>query len=302
MKRIIYIFIFIFFASYVKAQTAYDETEPITNLPAGIYYQYGPGDNNTINWTYPYTMKLTVNANIARNFEISTAGKENNGFIIRQFSQTTNNWTGWKNFILDDGNGNVGIGTNKPNQKLEIAGNIRLNTATSKIEWNGNTLQLGNYSDGIPVIQLRGSANYNPRFDIRNAGNTATVIQFNAGGDSYINTGNVGIGTNTPSYKLDVEGTIRANEIKVNLTGADFVFEPDYQLTKLEEIEKYVQKNKHLPGIESAAEMKEQGTALGELNTKLLQKVEELTLYLIEQEKEIKKLRKEIEAKNSLNK
>jgi hypothetical protein len=108
--------------------------------------------------------------------------------------------------------------------------------------------------------------------------------------------GNVLIGKTqqlNTSYLLDVNGTIRANEIKVNLDGADFVFEDDYNLRKLEEVETFIKENKHLPEIESAKEMQANGTNLGELNTKLLQKIEELTLYMIEVNKEIKTLKQE---------
>lgn len=97
------------------------------------------------------------------------------------------------------------------------------------------------------------------------------------------------------SYKLDVEGKIRANEIVVNTTGADFVFEPEYDLPSLDFVEQYIIENKHLPEIPSAAEMQESGMPVGELNTKLLQKVEELTLYLIQQKNEIEELREEID-------
>lgn len=98
--------------------------------------------------------------------------------------------------------------------------------------------------------------------------------------------GNVGIGTNSPDYKLDVEGTIRTRELKVDMEGADFVFEDDYELRSLNEVEEFINNNKHLPDIAPAAEMEENGVNQSEMNQKLLQKIEELTLYLIELKKE----------------
>ncbi|MFC1226717.1 hypothetical protein ACFE6N_23135 [Pedobacter sp. BG31] len=105
--------------------------------------------------------------------------------------------------------------------------------------------------------------------------------------------GNVGIGTTNPTDMLTVAGKIGAREIKVSTNaGADFVFEPDYQLPALTDLEKFVKTNKHLPDIPTAKQMVENGVNLGELNIKLLQKVEELTLHLIEKEKQL-----EIQAK-----
>lgn len=97
--------------------------------------------------------------------------------------------------------------------------------------------------------------------------------------------GNVGIGTSSPgSYKLAVEGTIGARKVKVTqqATWADFVFQDDYQLQALPDLEKYIQQNKHLPDIPSAKEVQQNGIDLGEMNAKLLQKIEELTLHIIE--------------------
>ena len=108
--------------------------------------------------------------------------------------------------------------------------------------------------------------------------------------------GNVVIGKTTqsnPLYKLDVAGKVRADEITVNTNGADFVFENGYNLRPLHEVESFIKANKHLPGIAPAAEMQTNGASIGEMNTKLLQKVEELTLYLINQNKRIDQLFKE---------
>ena len=82
---------------------------------------------------------------------------------------------------------------------------------------------------------------------------------------------------------------MEAKEIKVTTTPtADFVFEEDYNLPKLEDVEKHIKEKKHLPEIASAKEMEKEGVNIGEFQIKLLQKIEELTLYSIEQNKNLK--------------
>jgi hypothetical protein len=107
-------------------------------------------------------------------------------------------------------------------------------------------------------------------------------------------TGNVGIGTINPTSKLTVAGNIASREVKVTVdAGADFVFENDYNLPSLESVDNFIKENKHLPEIASAEQMKQDGINLSEMNIKLLQKIEELTLYMIEMKKEIETFKKD---------
>ncbi len=115
--------------------------------------------------------------------------------------------------------------------------------------------------------------------------------------------GNVGIGSTRPDQKLTVKGKIHAEEVIVDLlVPADYVFQkyytgtselkPDYQMPTLAELEKFTKQNNHLPNLPSAKEIQEKGLQLGEMSNLLLQKIEELTLYVIQQQKEIEALKK----------
>ncbi|MES2486372.1 MAG: hypothetical protein V4581_10565 [Bacteroidota bacterium] len=103
--------------------------------------------------------------------------------------------------------------------------------------------------------------------------------------NSHVCIGTTSYNDGTDTYALSVKGNVRANRVKVYTTWADYVFEDNYELPTLNEVETYINENGHLKDIPSAAEVEAKGIELGEMNKLLLQKVEELTLYMIEQNK-----------------
>ncbi|MEO9511061.1 MAG: hypothetical protein ABJN84_03515 [Flavobacteriaceae bacterium] len=209
-------------------------------------------------------------------------------------------------------NGNVGIGTSTPNAKLEVLGSAQ-NASIVLGEENF----IGFKRAGGSLVY--GIGHENGEFTIgraENLGSTAgTQINIASGGYAIkfsqgttermriADNGNVGIGTTNPSsYKLSVNGNIRAKEIKVETGWADYVFKEGYDLPTLEEVEKHIQEKGHLINIPSAQEVEENGIQLGEMNMKLLEKIEELTLYTLEQEEKLNAQNLKIEILENENK
>jgi hypothetical protein len=156
--------------------------------------------------------------------------------------------------------------------------------------WNESTTWIARYSTGNYLTDIRvgmGGASTH-RFTV---GLKVSETQWL---DRFVVTGkgNVGILVANPQYQLDVNGTIRAKEVIVETGWADFVFKDDYYLPTLFDVESHINKHGHLPDMPSEAEVKKNGIRLSEMNTKLLQKVEELTLYVIQLNKEIENLKK----------
>nr|WP_299073822.1 tail fiber protein [uncultured Allomuricauda sp.] len=198
--------------------------------------------------------------------------------------------------ILNAQGGNVGIGTTAPVDKLHIMdGNLRLS--------NGNDRMYLRVDNTNSKSQIAFGDDLNDRldffFDYWNGTSSDKEVM------SLLANGRVGIGTTTPDAKLTVKGDIHAEEVKVDLSvpGPDYVFKEGYDLKSLEEVQNFIKENGHLPNIPSALEMEENGIQLGEMNMKLLEKIEELTLYAFEQEAMYKEKDKEItNLKNRLTK
>jgi hypothetical protein len=162
-------------------------------------------------------------------------------------------------------NGNVGIGTTAPQQKLDVTG---------AIHW-GTTVDGGSLSWGTSDAYISSAASKGIAFAPNNGAATMRIDP----------AGNVGIGTVAPQYKLAVNGTMGAKEVIITATGwSDYVFKPDYRLRPLKEVALYIKANHHLPEIPSEAEVQKKGVSVGEIQAKLLAKVEELTLHMIQAE------------------
>jgi hypothetical protein len=212
-----------------------------------------------------------------------------------------NRYTSNGDVIMTAGSGQVGIGVDDPQEKLHIDGAIRGNGTNGAVTLRGDSgyVTIGANSQAMEFVTDKSQFVFNkPIYNqsgVYNVQNSNMLFNINGTNRMLIqNNGNIGIGTASPAYKLDVNGTIRANEIIVNTTGADFVFAEDYQLRPLSEVKAFIKENKHLPEIKSAQEMQENGIGVNELQTQLLQKIEELTLYIIHQEERINALEAEL--------
>ena len=159
--------------------------------------------------------------------------------------------------------GKVGIGTTTPVEQLDVAGRVRASLGFV-----------------LPDSTLVDSADDMGQWTV-------------SGQNVYRNTGYVGIGTTAPQSPLSVNGTITAEEVVVEAVGADFVFADDYALIPLSDLKQTIKQHRHLPGIPSATDFESNGMRVGEMQTRLLQKIEELTLYVIDLNERMALMQKE---------
>jgi len=206
-------------------------------------------------------------------------------------------------------NGNVGIGTTNPTKNLHVAGNAcfgqtpEINahpSAKVKIYGDGSATDNFNWSVTHSLV-LQGSSTIAMCLGVDPILNlayiSASTIVPDAGANLILSPhgGNVGIGTTCPSEKLAVNGKIRVKDeiIIDNATGwCDYVYSPEYKFLTIPELEKYLLKYKHMPGVKSASEMEKSGFTVLETNKQMMEKIEELSLYIIQLEKRISELEK----------
>jgi len=265
---------------------------------------------------------LTINSDIDTHLRISKSAYPNNfDFGITSHNADIGYSTGTttnanirfltngspKMYLRHDGN--LGIGTIDPKEKLSVIGqNVSFYSQTSY-----NQLQLGrsvNESVKLNVGDNHMFLDYNQDSDantshilhIRNLANGTSSdndIRFSTGGAERITIksgGNIGIGTIDPKEKLSVNGTILSKKVRVSIAPgdwSDYVFASGYNLQSLIEVETFIKANKHLPDVPSAKEVVANGLDLGDMDATLLKKVEELTLYLIQENKDKEALKKE---------
>ena len=205
---------------------------------------------------------------------IGDDGGSTDRFVVGYTPYGTTNWV---NAMVVEAGGKVGISTDQVTSELAIGRDHGTKLSVGNGQWAQAAI--------IKTAYGEGTGDYT---DILVPGASANSAYMRI-----TQAGNVGIGVLVPDgqYKLSVNGRIRAKGLRVQSAGwSDFVFEPDYKLLSLPELEKFIKANKHLPEIPSTKEVMKDGQEVGEIQSKLLQKIEELTLYTIELNKQVKAL------------
>jgi len=249
----------------------------------------------------------------AGNAVVSMTGNASGMYLMTNTATPVYFWTNGNEKMRIAANGNVGIGNKLPLGRLDVAASTATAAATAIIHtsggqaWGHALVLASDLTTGDDARLLFSYRNKSKQWSLGGQTNTTRFSIWEDSGDSNFGSsfgserltvlagGNVGIGVSNPAEKLAVNGLVHAKEVKVdNLNWPDYVFEEGYKQLPLTELEAFIKENKHLPNIPSALDVKESGVKLGEMEAKLLQKIEELTLILIQQGKDIADLQKQI--------
>ncbi|MCJ8212039.1 hypothetical protein MUY27_20145 [Mucilaginibacter sp. RS28] len=207
--------------------------------------------------------------------------------------------------VMSITNGKVGIGTTDPDYALTVNGNFKVTNENNFLFYNGFAdiyfKYSGRGSGGRAMVHGDGNMlvlNFGGDFTGGTRLGTNAYFTEDNNGTSYVYSGKFGIGTaDTKGYKLAVNGSAIATSVTVKNFDQwpDYVFKPSYKLPSLSSISTYISQNRHLPDMPSESEVKAKGIDLGEMVKLQTKKIEELTLYLIEKDKEVKAQQVQIE-------
>ncbi len=272
MKRILTLL-----AAACMAVSAYGQAYEFRyNGAADVIFSYPPRGSGGRAFVHDAGNVLTIN------YE----GDFTNGVKIGNSFWVANNGT--LNTLSDAGIGTSIIENSEGwNRVLQVKGNTDAKTivSTNAIQSGLWSHELGYY--GALAGGMVGTRSNHPFSIITNQTAKVTILP----------NGNMGIGTSNPQAKLSVDGNILAKEIKIktDINVPDYVFESDYDLKSLAEIESYIKANKHLPEVPSAKQIQADGVDVAAMNLLLLKKVEEMTLHLIEKDKIINRIMERLE-------
>jgi hypothetical protein len=238
------------------------------------YIVFGPSN---VYWAHIYTDRpaFLFNKNV---------WSINGGFSAYSTANLDLQTDGVTRMTILSANGSIGIGTLSPAHKLDVVGSFRSS----------------DFIVGNQYVSVVKSGSYRVSMNGQSHGyisgrNDSSEEKFliNSNGNTYFKGGNVGIGTSIPDQALTVNGIVHAEEVIIepSVPAPDYVFEQDYSLTPLDEVKAYITQHKHLPEVPSAKEMEKDGVKVGEMEMMLLKKVEELTLYAIEANQQLRAMR-----------
>jgi hypothetical protein len=306
MKSILIIILFAIAANPLQAQVwgiGESRTEVRENAglqgnagaKSGFYEAANPASNYPIGATSWWHLLDVRHSNTGNNYAMQFAGSFFDQTLW--FRKTNGNASQLWSKVLTQSPGTLGTNVGDNLEMTQLYASLGGNASFLKFlqrrfasgnDWMTASTRMQCVIDGTNMgyIDFNPPGSWDGRYGLAiGSGNNTEYMRFNA-------NGNVGIGTDNPQSKLAVNGDVFAKKIKVTLSGwPDYVFDKQYKLPSLAEVEQYVNQHRHLPGVPSAAAVEKDGLDLGETQAVLLKKIEELTLYIIQQQKEIETIK-----------